>query len=605
MAINLNIISKFDDKGIKKIEGELGGLGKSLGKIGGLIAGAFSVAAITSFAKESVLAAEAVQTANARISQIATSMNLFGKETAAVSDRLIKYAEANELTLATDAEVIKATQAKLLTFKELALSADTAGGSFDRATKAAVDLAAAGFGSATTNAVQLGKALNDPIKGITALNRSGISFTEIERAKIKELTESGKVLQAQDIILKAIETQVGGTAAATADASVKMGLAFDNVKESVGAALLPAFEELTKSLIPVVADLGPKLGEVFAKFVPIISSVAGILPTLIDALLPVIDVFADFAFVILDLAADLFPVFIAILEAIMPAVKMILPILTEFLQDLLQPLVPAILKIIEAFMPLLESVLPVLMELLEALLPVFAMLLDEAIQALIPVVTGLITAFLPLLNEILPILTQLLNELVVPAIKTMGSVVTQVFTGAVKFIGEALGNTMSVLRVFASAFEGVWKNISGFLKGIINGLLGMIQGLVNGIIGGVNLMIRALNKIRFTLPQWIPGIGGESFGFALPEIKSIKIPQLAEGGIVMPTPGGTLANIAEAGKPEAVIPLDRMGNIGGKTVNLNITVNAGMGSDGSEIGRKIVDEIIRYERASGRVFARA
>jgi phage-related protein len=186
----------------------------------------------------------------------------------------------------------------------------------------------------------------------------------------------------------------------------------------------------------------------------------------------------------------------------------------------------------------------------------------------------------------------------------MGSVVAQVFGGLAKFVGEALGNTMTVLSVFAKAFEGVWKGIGGFLKGIINGMLGMIQGLVNGVIDGVNLMIRALNKIKFTIPSWIPGIGGQNFGFTLPELTKIKIPQLAEGGIVMPKPGGTLANIAEAGRPEAVIPLDRLGNMG-TTNKFSITVNAGMGADGTEIGRKIVDEIVRYEKSSGRVFARA
>jgi phage-related protein len=604
MAINLNVVSKFDDKGIKQIQGDLGGLGKSLGKIGGLIAGAFSVVAIKNFANESILAAEGVQIANQRLGQIAESMGLFGKETAAVSDRLIKYAEANEMTLATDAEVIKATQAKLLTFKELANTADNAGGAFDRATKAAVDLAAAGFGSATTNAVQLGKALNDPIKGITALTRSGITFTAAEREKIKALTESGKVLEAQDLILKAIETQVGGTAAATASASEKMTLAFGNLKESVGAAILPAFEALSKSLIPIIEDLGPKLGKVFASLTPVITQLAGLLPSLIDALLPVAEVFAEFAVIILDIASDLMPVFIDVLEAIMPAVQALLPIIGEFLKDLIRPLVPALSQLISAFTPLLEMILPVLVELLETLLPIFVELLDDALIALIPVITELVAAFLPLLQSVLPILVNLLTDLVIPTIKTLGSIVVQVFGGAAKFIGEALGNTMTVLTTFAKSFEGVWTGIGKFLKGIINGMLGLIQGLVNGVIDGVNTLIKALNKIQFTVPSWIPGIGGASFGFAIPELGKIRIPQLAEGGIVMPQPGGTLANIAEAGRPEAVIPLDRMGNMG-TTNKFTITVNAGMGADGTEIGRQIVDEIIRYEKSSGRVFARA
>jgi phage-related protein len=604
MAINLNVVSKFDDKGIKQIQGELGGLGKSLGKIGGLIATAFSIGAITNFTKGAILGAEAAQKASDRLAQVAKSMGVFGTETAAVTKRLNDFAETQEFQLGVDADIIKATQAKLLTFKELALSADEQSGAFDRATKAALDLAATGFGTAEGNAVQLGKALNDPIKGITALAKSGVTFTETEKAKIKELTTSGKLLEAQDMILKALETQVGGTAEATATASAKMTLAFNAMKDGVGEALLPAFESLTESLMPVIVDLGPKLGEVFTKLVPIIGRVAEILPTLIDALLPVADVFADFAVLVMDIAADLMPVLIAVFEAFMPAIKTILPVLAEFLKELIEPLVPALLALVTAFMPLLEAILPVLIELLEALLPVFTMLLDEALKALIPVITTLIAAFLPLLTAVLPTLVNLLTELVIPAIKTMGSVVAQVFGGAAKFIGEALANTMSVLTVFARAFEGVWKGIGGFLKGIINGMLGMIQGLVNGVIDGINVMIRALNKIQFTLPSWIPGIGGQSFGFALPVLTKIKIPQLAEGGIVMPKPGGTLANIAEAGRPEAVIPLDRLGNMG-TTNKFSITVNAGMGADGTEIGRKIVDEIVRYEKSSGRVFARA
>src|SRR5690606_2788367 len=118
-----------------------------------------------------------------------------------------------------DQNAIKATQAKLLTFKNIAGTADEVGGAFDRATAAAVDLEAAGIGSAEQSAVQLGKALNDPVKGISALNRVGLTFTENEKAKIKAMQESGDMAGAQSIILAALEAQVGGTAEATANAT--------------------------------------------------------------------------------------------------------------------------------------------------------------------------------------------------------------------------------------------------------------------------------------------------------------------------------------------------------------------------------------------------
>jgi len=84
--------------------------------------------------------------------------------------------------------------------------------------------------------------------------------------------------------------------------------------------------------------------------------------------------------------------------------------------------------------------------------------------------------------------------------------------------------------------------------------------------------------------------------------------KLASGGVVMPRPGGTLATIGEGGKAEAVIPLDRldrmMGNRGGGGSTYVINVSGGM-STSAEIGRMIVDNIKKFERASGPVFAGA
>jgi hypothetical protein len=137
------------------------------------------------------------------------------------------------------------------------------------------------------------------------------------------------------------------------------------------------------------------------------------------------------------------------------------------------------------------------------------------------------------------------------------------------------------------------------METIFNALVGVVKTPLNAIIDYVNGVIKALNTIQVTIPDWVPVWGGRNFGINIP-----KVPKLADGGVVMPRPGGVLANIAEGGQPEAVIPLNKFDKLGSQN-NFNITVNAGMGADGSDIGRKIVDEIIRYERASGRVFARA
>jgi hypothetical protein len=109
-------------------------------------------------------------------------------------------------------------------------------------------MAAAGFGSAEGNAVQLGKALQDPIKGIAALAKSGVTFTEQEKDKIRTLTESGKLLEAQDIILKSIEGQVGGTAEASASSFDKMKFALAGVSDTFGDMLLPVIDAIAPKL---------------------------------------------------------------------------------------------------------------------------------------------------------------------------------------------------------------------------------------------------------------------------------------------------------------------------------------------------------------------
>lgn len=279
MAVGINIVSNFDSKGIRKAITDfkkLDGAGnkatfglrtmdsavskglKNFAKFGGIAVGVLGAVGFGM-----VKAAEATATANRRLDQVASSMGLFGGAAAQVSERLQKLAEQTALSVGMDANQIKMTQAKLLTFKNLAATATTVGGAFDRATNAAIDLAATGFGDATTNAVQLGKALQDPIKGITALGRAGVTFTDIEKDKIRALVESGQMLKAQDTLLQAIETQVGGVAKATANSSDIMREQFRQLTSQIGERLQPAFGKLVGFLQTTLVPFVERLLEVF------------------------------------------------------------------------------------------------------------------------------------------------------------------------------------------------------------------------------------------------------------------------------------------------------------------------------------------------------
>jgi hypothetical protein len=133
--------------------------------------------------------------------------------------------------------------------------------------------------------------------------------------------------------------------------------------------------------------------------------------------------------------------------------------------------------------------------------------------------------------------------------------------------------------VFSVINTVVTSSIS-VIKSYFSTLLGFYKGIFNGI---ATLWNNTIGKLSFKVPSWVPGLGGK--GFDVP-----NIPMLAEGGIVN-TPGGILAMIGEKG-PEAVIPLDRMGQMGGNNVTIHVN-----GGD----PQSVVNALRTYMRQNGSV----
>jgi hypothetical protein len=403
-------------KGLNQGTNEVQGFGSKMANFGKKAAAAFAVAGIAAtafavkFAKDAIVAGEAAATANARIEQINKSMGLFGESTNEVNKALIDYAEKTARATGVDTNSIKATQAKLLTFKELAATANEIGGNFERSTKAAIDLGAAGFGTAELNAVALGKALNDPIKGISALSRNGITFTESEKDRIKVLVESNKVGEAQNMILKAIETQVGGTAEATANATDKMRVGFTQVTEKVGLALLPVFEKLTNFVIDQIFPAFDKIGAQFAG----LTSQLG--ENLIPALNNLFTFFQDY----------LIPVFKAYWEFIS---KTLIPGIVNFFEPALAGISKAFSSVSKSLQNNKEKLKP-LFDLFQEffefaskyLAPFLGTVLGKAFQVLGSVISGIITIFANLVN----IISSAIN-----GIKTLISLVSNINLGSI------------------------------------------------------------------------------------------------------------------------------------------------------------------------------
>jgi hypothetical protein len=181
------------------------------------------------------------------------------KSAAGLSAKAIgDLAQALSEKTAVDDEAIQSAENLLLTFTKI--GKDT----FPAATAAVLDLSAATGTSLKGASIQVGKALQDPIRGITALRRVGVNFSADQTEVIKKLVETGKTADAQKLILKELATEFGGSAAAQATPLDKLRVTYQNLLETIGGYLVPILNRGATALMGFVAEVraGTGLGGV-------------------------------------------------------------------------------------------------------------------------------------------------------------------------------------------------------------------------------------------------------------------------------------------------------------------------------------------------------
>lgn len=162
------------------------------------------------------------------------------------SKQVVDLAQSLSTMTDYDDEAIQSAENLLLTFTNIKDKV------FPQATVAVLDMSAALGQDLKSSAIQLGKALNDPINGMVALRRVGVSFNEQQKDQIKLLQESGKTLEAQKIILSELQKEFGGVAQAVASPSKILGNAFHNLYEALGNKLLPSLNEFSREIAKVI-----------------------------------------------------------------------------------------------------------------------------------------------------------------------------------------------------------------------------------------------------------------------------------------------------------------------------------------------------------------
>lgn len=242
------------EMGLKKLSIETGQTQSKFQKfatgakiVAGVALGGIAIAAKNAF--------EGLKSGQAVSAQTAAVLKSTGNAAGVTQGQIEDLALAISKKSGVDDEMIQKGQNLLLTFTNLRNEAGKGNDIFNQTTRIMTDMSVALGQDTKSSALQLGKALNDPVKGVTALSRVGVSFTEAQKKQIKAMVEAGDTAGAQKVILAELRKEFGGSADAAGKTLAgqidRAKQAFDRASEAVLTALLPALTRLAEIAVKV------------------------------------------------------------------------------------------------------------------------------------------------------------------------------------------------------------------------------------------------------------------------------------------------------------------------------------------------------------------
>ena len=316
----------------------------------------------------------------------------------------------------------------------------------------------------------------------------------------------------------------------------------------------------------------------------------------------------------------------AIADAWQKAMDELIAMYDAHIKPFFDSLAAGLSEILTVFLEAYNSyIVPVLDQLANKFSEIMAGPVGEAIHNAIELIGKIVDALKVLWENVLVPLLEYIVGNIVPqigdALKIVGNVfldlldaVSTVVAGILKALGGVID---FVIGVFTGDWKRAWEGVKEIFKGVfealvgiakvpINGVIGLINGMIRGIISGVNTAIGVLNHLSIRIPNWVPQIGGSTWGFSIPTMTAPQIPYLAKGTVV-PRNAGEFAAVLGDNKreTEVVSPLSTMkqallealkesgstGNGSPKYIVLNI--------DGNEFIRWLRDQDGQYRNRTG------
>lgn len=522
------------------------------GFMGGLASGAIS--GLTNELKSFYDEAKESQKVGATTEQIIKQTGGTAKISA---EEIGKLANSISAKTGIDDEAVQAGANLLLTFKNVRNEVGQGADIFNRATAAAQDMAAAGFGDAEGSAKMLGKALNDPIAGMSALGRAGVTFSAQQKEQIKAYVAQGDLLSAQKLMMKEVESQVGGVAEASATSGEKFTAQLNNLKEDIGTAFMPMLNEVFSvmgnvftwvgdNVVPVLVDAGQAFSDFWAGFTIAdpaeigapLEGVVGIGQQARQVLLPIIDrigasvrevvgwvqrfagsftsadgTMAPFAQNVAGLARsfqqNLLPGLLAVGASIRDN-------LVPFVQHLASLFVTHVLPVINQLVVFISTqVLPVLGKVATFIgtqvIPIIATIARVIVDTVIPALAAIYTAILekvmpPLMafinyvmENVAPKVALVFNEIIIPLFKLLAAIVTWVVNNVVVPILGLLGDFLT--NVLGPVFKWLWEKA---ISPAIDSIIAAIHWVRDD---GVKTFTDFIDKVKETVGKGVETVG--------------------------------------------------------------------------------------------------
>lgn len=524
----------------KGIVGGLQGAGNSiLGGALGLLKGA--VIATTAVATAGAVAAgkfmydsvQAAMEAEKVQSQLNAVLESTGGIAGVTADQVNELATALSQVTPFEDDVIVSGQNMLLTFTNIGENV------FPLATETMLDMSQALGQDLQSSAIQLGKALQDPIEGVTALRRVGVNFTDAQQNMIKSLVNTGKLEEAQAYILKELQTEFGGSAKAAGETFAgKLAILqnnLGNVKETIGNAVLPMLSNLASWLseklaspevqawiegfVSKLGQLGSWLGIVigavsdggFMNLFTVFEDGSGYISGLLEIMGMSESDAQSWGLKIRDAVRTIQTGFQQAFDWLMNNKGVIVGALAAIGTAIMVSVVSAIVSAVVAAAPLILTML--------AIAAVAYLIyqawtqnwggIQEKTQAVVAFIQNAVTTGMQTIQNIISAVMQFIQDLTSGKLGALSQLWSNVWTAITTIINTAIMNIRMVFLAFQAAFNGDWYSFGAMLRTVFDNSLRALVSVAQLAWNSIKLVfVTAINNIKnvFTTTNW-SGIG--------------------------------------------------------------------------------------------------